>query len=228
MLCQMSRQARVDALLHSENHLKELCDILEPGDMAMDDHPVPLQPTEVADILAKAPCLLEVDYNSLLDYLHQTGRLYRAFSDLPHPPNAIILPPQAQHLLQVHRDECTFSCEKSHEGNSAIKFYNPLTQAHDTGFIQNIWRLPLEGIMHTFIRVRSHQSLSTQEERQAPFIHHPGFMVHIVDALPSNNLSIIEPVHIITHVTTVQRPAGTYGIGRKVLVVCWAPNRGRQ
>ncbi|KAF8219478.1 hypothetical protein L208DRAFT_1199297, partial [Tricholoma matsutake] len=54
------------------------------------------QPTEVADILAKAPCLLEVDYNNLLDYLHQTGRPYRAFSDLPHPPNAIILPPQAQ------------------------------------------------------------------------------------------------------------------------------------
>ncbi|KAF8229579.1 hypothetical protein L208DRAFT_1156953, partial [Tricholoma matsutake] len=110
--------------------------------------------------------------------------------------NAIILPPQAQHLLQVHHDECTFSCEKSHKGNTAIKFYNPLTQAHDTGFIQNIWRLPLEGIMHTFIRVCSHQSLSTQEERQAPFIHHPGFMVRIVDALPSNNLSIIEPVHI--------------------------------
>ncbi|KAF8223396.1 hypothetical protein L208DRAFT_1316953, partial [Tricholoma matsutake] len=139
-----------------------------------------------------------------------------------------ILPPQAQHLLQVHHDECTFSCEKSHKGNSAIKFYNPLMQAHDIGFIQNIWRLLLEGIMHTFIRVLSHQSLSTQEERQAPFIHHPGFMVQIVDALPSNNLSIIEPVHIITHVTTVQWPVGTYGIGRKVLVVCWAPNRGRQ
>ncbi|KAF8228255.1 hypothetical protein L208DRAFT_1292483, partial [Tricholoma matsutake] len=77
-----------------------------------------------------------------------------------------------------------------------------------------IWRLLLEGIMHTFIRVCSHQSLSTQEERQAPFIHHPEFMVRIADALPSNNLSIIEPVHIITHVTTVQQPAGTYGIGR--------------
>ncbi|KAF8218566.1 hypothetical protein L208DRAFT_1350166, partial [Tricholoma matsutake] len=122
----------------------------------------------------------------------------------------------------------TFSCGKSHNGNSAIKFYNPLTQAHDIGFIQNIWRLPLEGIMHTCIRVCSHQSLSTQGERQAPFIHHPGFMVQIIDALPSNNLSIIEPIHIITPVTTVQQPAATYGIGRKALVVCWAPNRGCQ
>ncbi|KAF8234136.1 hypothetical protein L208DRAFT_1551034, partial [Tricholoma matsutake] len=94
--------------------------------------------------------------------------------------NVIILPPQAQHLLQVHHDECTFSCEKSHEGNSAIKFYNPLTQAHDTGFIQNIWRLLLEGIMHTFIRVCSHQSLSTQEERQAPFTRYTVVCSHLV------------------------------------------------
>ncbi|KAF8224613.1 hypothetical protein L208DRAFT_1183195, partial [Tricholoma matsutake] len=57
------------------------------------EFPVHLQPIEVADILAKAPCLLEVDYHNLLDDLHQTGRPYQAFSDLPHPPNAIILPP---------------------------------------------------------------------------------------------------------------------------------------
>ncbi|KAF8230726.1 hypothetical protein L208DRAFT_1473942 [Tricholoma matsutake] len=68
MLHQMSHQAHVDASLH------KLCDILEPANMVMDDHPVHLQPTEVADILAKAPCLLEVDYHNLLDYLHQTGR----------------------------------------------------------------------------------------------------------------------------------------------------------
>lgn len=225
MLRQMSRRAHVDALLHIENDLKDLCNILEP---AVDGPPVSLKSTEVADVLAKAPQLVEVDYNDLLHYLHQTGRPYRAYSDLPHPPNAIILPPQAQHVLQVHRDECTFSCERSHKGNSAIQFYNPLTQAQDTGFIQNIWRLPLEGMMRTFIRVRSHQSLSTQEERQAPFIHYPGFMTRIVDALASNHFSIIEPAHIITHVTTLQRPAGTYGIGRGVLVVCWAPNRGRR
>jgi hypothetical protein len=172
MLRQMSRRACVDALLHSGDDLKELCDILEPVDMSTDGPLLPLKPTEVADVLAKAPGLLEVDYNDLLHYLHQTGRPYRPYSDLPHPPNAIILPPQAQQPLQVHRDECIFSCEKSHKGNSAIQFYNPLTQAHDTGFIQNIWRLPLEGMMHTFIRVCSHRSLSAQEEGQAPFIHY--------------------------------------------------------
>ena len=230
MLRQMSRRAHVDALLHSGDGLQELCDILEPAmaDVSIDGPLVPLKPTAMADILAKAPHLQEADYSDLLHYLHQTGRPYRAYSDLPHPPDSIILPPYAQLPLQVHRDECTFSCKRSHKGNSAIQFYNPLTQAHDTGFIQNIWRIPLEGIMRTFIRVCPHRSLSAQEEGQAPFRHHPGFMTRIVDALPSDNLTIIEPAHIITHVTTFQRPAGTYGIGREVLVVCWAPNRGRR
>jgi hypothetical protein len=224
----MSCRAHVDALLHSDDGLKELCNILEPADVPMDSHPVPLTPTEVSEVLAKAPQLLEAEYNDLLHYLQQTGRPYRAYSDLPHPPNSMVLPPQAQHPLQVHRDECTFSCERSHKGNSAIQFYNPLTQVHDTGFIQKIWRLPLEGMMHTFIVVHSHQLLSAQEAGQAPFTYYPGFMTKIVDASPSGNFSIIEPAHIITHVTTLQRPAGTYGIGREVLVVCWAPNRGRR
>jgi hypothetical protein len=39
----MSQQACADALLHSEDDLKELCDILEPADMATNDHPVPLK-----------------------------------------------------------------------------------------------------------------------------------------------------------------------------------------
>ena len=81
---------------------------------------------------------------------------YKAYSDLSHPSNSIILPPQAQHLIEIHQDECTFSCERSHKGNSAIQFHSSLTQVHDTGFIQQIWRLPLEGTMHIFINVCPH------------------------------------------------------------------------
>jgi hypothetical protein len=228
MLRQMSRRAHVNALLHSGDDLKELCNILEPAVIPADSSPVSLKPAEVSEVLAKSPNLEEAEYNDLLHYLQQTGRPYRSYSDLPHPPNAMILPPRAQCPLEVHQDECTFSSERSHKGNSAIQFYDPLTQAHNTGFIQNIWKLPLEGVMRTFIRVCPHQSLSAQEEGQAPFIHCPGFMTRIVDAHPSDNLRIIEPTHIITHVTTLQRPAGTYGIGKEVLIVCWAPNRGRR
>jgi hypothetical protein len=52
----MSHRAYVDALLHSDNTIKELSDILEPVDISVDDPPVPLKSTEVAEILEKARC----------------------------------------------------------------------------------------------------------------------------------------------------------------------------
>ena len=102
MLCQMSRRAYIDALLHSDDAIKELSDILEPVVISVDDPPVPLKSTEVAEILERAPSLLDIEYNGLLHYLHQTGRPYQAYSDVPHPSNSIILPPQAQHLMEIH------------------------------------------------------------------------------------------------------------------------------
>ena len=128
----------------------------------------------------------------------------------------------------MHHHGRTFSCQKSHEGNSAIQFYNPYTQQNDTGFIHIIWQVLLETAIHTFIVVRLHSPLSAQEEGQAPFINFPGFMTRIVDALPSENLLIIEPIHIITHLTTFRRPAGTYGIPRETLIICSALNRGQK
>lgn len=56
-------------------------------------------------------------------------------------------------------------------------------------------------------------------------------MTRIVDAEASkedSELVVIEPAHIVTHLTTFHRPAGTYGIDKDILVVCWALNRGRR
>jgi len=63
----------------------------------------------------------------------------------------------------------TFSCQKSHEGNSAIKFYNPYSQKYDTGFIKLIWRIPLEGAMEIFLVVCPHHWLPFLSEADAPF-----------------------------------------------------------
>lgn len=226
MLRQMSRRAHINATLESD--AKELADILEPVDHSVNETPALLNPTEVANILAKGSNLQDIEYNALLQYLQNTGHPYRSCVDLPHPPNALVLPPQAQYPMQVNRGECTFSCERSHKGNSAIQYYNPITQTHGTGFIQNIWMLPLDGSKCIFIVVRPHEPLSAQETAQAPFIHYPGFLVQIFDLQPSANLVIIELKHIITHLTTLKRPAGTYGINRETLVVCQALNRGRR
>jgi hypothetical protein len=93
----------------------------------------------------------------------------------------------------------------SHEGNIAITFYNPSTQARTTGFIEKNWRLPLEGSMQSFVVVRPHRRLSAIEEEMAPFPHYPGFMLQIVDAHATDGPVIIEPHHTVTHLTTFQR-----------------------
>ncbi|KAF9456554.1 hypothetical protein BDZ94DRAFT_1177483 [Collybia nuda] len=224
MLRQMTCRAHINAALHDVDGPKELANILEPTDVSVDASPVALKPSEVASVLAKATNLQETEYNALLHYLQNTGQPYRSYDDFPHPPNALILPPMAQKPLQFNHGEQTFSCEHSHQGNSAIQFYNPLVQANSTGFIQSIWMLPLDGLMHTFIVVRPHLSLSSQEEAQASFIHYPGFLAHIVDLQPSADLVIVEQNHIITHLTGFKLPARTYGINKETLVVCQALN----
>ena len=74
--------------------------------------------------------------------------------------------------------------------------------------------------MHIFIVVCPHCFLSTLKKGQAPFFYYQEFMTCIVDALPSEDLLIIEPTHIVTHLTTFQHPAGTYGSSKKTLIVC--------
>jgi hypothetical protein len=88
----------------------------------------------------------------------------------------------------------------------------------------------LEATLKTFIIIRPHRVLPVQEEERAPFINYPGFKARIFDSQPSDDseLVIIEPHHILTHLTTFQRPAGTYGIDRETLVVCLALDRGRK
>jgi hypothetical protein len=221
----------VDALLQDglgNTASNNLAKVLKSEDVSADCTPRPIDPIQAATALEKSPKLAEDHYNALLVYLQGTGRQYRAFHAFPHPQNALILPPHAKIPSQMHYHGHTFSCQRSHEGNSAIQFYNPYTQQHSTGFIQVIWQVLLETMMHTFIVVRVHRPLSPLEEGQAPFLHYQGFMTRIVDALPSDELLIIEPIHIVTHLTTFRRPEGTYGIPKETLIVCWALNRGRK
>ena len=242
MLHQMSRHGHVDAMLEDAlalstdvtgipvgvTAIRNLAQILWPKKVDADCVLTPLTLLEAASALKNTPELHEFDYTALLHYLQRSGRQYRAFSDFPHPKNALILPPQAKTPLQLHRGECTFSCRRSHQGNSAIRFYNPSTQAHATGFIEIIWRIPLEGSMQSFMVVWPHTQLFDIEEARAPFQNLQGFMSRIVDTHSTENPVIIEPNHIITHLTTFRRPKGTYGIQKETLVVCWALNRGRR
>ena len=62
--------------------------------------------------------------------------------------------------------------------------------------------------METFLVVRPHHRFPFLSEADAPFERYPGFMTRIIDAAPLDDtaLQIIEPTHIITHLTTFRHP----------------------
>lgn len=218
----MSRQGRLDAMLYDNDDTSALANILYSNKFSAN----PDSKEEDENLKNSIPLTTD-EYLALLHYLQASGKPYRPAHQFPHPENALILPPFVQKPLQVHRDHCTFSCKKSHKGNSGIKFYDPSTQSYDTGFIETIWTVVLEGVSRLFFIVRPHVTLSMPEENQAPFIHFDArYSTKIVDCTLSERLVIIELHHIVTHLTTFQRPAGTYGIQKKTLVICWALNRG--
>ena len=167
MLHQMSHYGCVDAMLEDTlvlstdvidisvgvTAIQNLAQIIWPKKVSTDCAPTPLTSLEAASALKNALKLYKHDYTALLYYLQRSGWQYQAFSDFPYPKNALILPLWAETPLQLYCGECTFSCQCLHQGNSMIRFYNLLTQAHATGFIEMIWQIPLEGSMQSFIVV---------------------------------------------------------------------------
>ncbi|KAI0037290.1 hypothetical protein FA95DRAFT_1507114, partial [Auriscalpium vulgare] len=236
MLHQISRRARLEAILHDksegsdESAMASLADILGNGSSQKYTQSSRLSASELADILAKAPEMNENHYFTLLQYLQTNGQPYRSWKDVPHPRHALIpsLPPRANKLRTFTIDGRTYSDRKQHEGNSAIQFWDNQTLTQRTGFIQSVWSIPLDHHMHTFIFVQPHLSLPPFDLDKAPYIHLNSFKCQIFDAQPSEEVVVIEPKHILTHITTLQRPPGAYGIQQPTLVACWALNRDRR
>ncbi|KDR65037.1 hypothetical protein GALMADRAFT_82353, partial [Galerina marginata CBS 339.88] len=230
MLRQISRRGRLEAKLHdgADKASKKLAPILDPPSL-FDSKSHGDDNLRVNSLwMIKASALNDSEYDTLLSYLHQTGRPYRRWDSLPHPDGSLVLRTTVARPRQTVWNNHTFSCQKSHKGNSAIYFFDPTTQSRRTGFIEMIWELPLDNILRIFVVVRAHQILPPDIEAKAPFLHYSGFQTRILYSQPSNELIIIEPIHIITHLTTLERPTGTYGINCPTLVVCWALDRGQQ
>ncbi|KAJ6524069.1 hypothetical protein DFH09DRAFT_937439 [Mycena vulgaris] len=232
MLTQVTRRGRLEAQFSDEQfkdgHAGRLAEILKPDLAAQTKAIQPLTELEVVKIMAKAESLSEDDYEMLLQYKVSKGQLWRSCYQLPHPPGSLILPPCAMKPLQFKLEKQGFSCYKSDRGNRGIQFHDPSDNSVQTGFINEIWEIPLEGHMQTFVLVQKHKNLPLPLLRKTPFPSFPLFQATVVDAAESNRFCIIEPRHILMHLTVFTRPKGTYGINRKILVICWALNRGRR
>ncbi|KAK7054060.1 hypothetical protein R3P38DRAFT_2602136 [Favolaschia claudopus] len=198
-----------------------------------------LTAVELAHFLAKkAKDISRPKYDLILAYLdavrdHRLSFWGTRNADgsvtLPHTDHRnLIVPPRAKNLKRFKLDKRTFGCTSSHLGNSLIQFYEPGTARNDsgnlfTGVIYSISQIPLDGFLREFIFVRKHQPLDI-----TPYSNHPELMAQVVYAEPVSDITVIEPKHIITHLTAWKRSANIYHTRVPVLVVCWALNRGRR
>ena len=231
MLQKLCQRGRLQATLHDNQFTNptfhEFSEILSPKDKAESEV---LSEKSLANILAKAKPLENYQYQALLHYLNSNGQTWKAFNELPPPTDrARILSPQVVMLHQVKFDERIYSCRTSHEANSAIAFYNPYYAGLQvTGFIEAIWQIPLHYIMQTFLLVQVHQDLSDPDNNLAPLTAYPRLASKLVDVQPSDKFLIIEPRHIIVHLSMFRHPKGTFGIQKEIRSVCWSLNRGRK
>lgn len=239
MLRQTSREARLRASLQ-DNHvigdnLGALARILEPKDaFGFMNSATPMTGKELAEAYKSGQMLSDLHYKLLLQYINATGRMYlSAYAPSLHTVGGTpILPISAKQPRQHTIEDRTYSLISSHEGNSHIMFYVPgdVTNMRETGYIEAIWEMPLDGLWQTFFLVRQHQSLSPTQLRKVPYFSQPTsyLQTKVVKSEPSNLIFIIEPQHIISHVAIYKRPQGTYGVNRDIMTVCWALNRGRK
>ncbi|KAJ7632000.1 hypothetical protein DFH06DRAFT_1101506 [Mycena polygramma] len=233
MLTKVSRRGRLEAFL-SEDQFTEgptqgLAQILDPHPGFFSKTPERLSSAEVANILAKGTELSPAYYHHILQYLRSTGQLWRDYEDLPHPAGSLILPPRAAQRFEFTLDSREYSCQSSHLGNSGVEFNRPTDLVVLTGFIEAIWQIPLEDHMRTFVAVEIHRQLPAEIISGTPFPSMPRLDTWLVDAQPSGRICIIEPRHILTHLTAYRRPKGTYGIeDHEVVAICQSLNRGRR
>ncbi|KAJ7092107.1 hypothetical protein C8R43DRAFT_908207 [Mycena crocata] len=173
MLRQMARRCCLEAKLRdsqSENGpASDLAKILQPNIAANIKAALPLSEAEVAKILSVLIDLDEDDYQMLLQYLTSQGQLWCDCYQLPHPAGSLVLPPCALKPNQFKFEDYDFSRYRSTRGNSGIQFKDPVNESLQTGFIDEIWQMPLQGHIQTFLVIQKHKLLSAALLEQTPY-----------------------------------------------------------
>ncbi|KAJ3780589.1 hypothetical protein GGU10DRAFT_279114 [Lentinula aff. detonsa] len=189
---------------------------------------------EVAQFYKKYDEFKREEYNTLLHYLNSTGREYStAYPEgllYQNPATISILQPVVRHVGNFKYQQKSYSSLTSHEAGSHIYYYVPGGNgAKATGCIADIWQLPLESRLATFLLVKEHLPLPPSHKLKNPYISDPCSI--LCSELVQRNLVsftyLIEPHHIISHVAVYKRPAGTYNIPLETMVIIWSLNRGR-
>jgi hypothetical protein len=226
MLRQMCRRGRLSGItqdyIHSNTLFGEALKILFP-DAVGDPVAIQYSDTEMAQHNSKGMMLAPEIYNEIFKLVNSESSrpVFRHYYNLPHPPNALVLPPLTISLQKFEHDGRRYTSFLSHPGNSSISFHCANGDI-DTGFIMSIWSQVIQGMNRIFIVVAPHTYLSAHDEVQSPYSSQTGFLGTVVYSQPTYARSqvLIRQNQIRGHIAFYDRPLGTFGIkvGVRVLI----------
>ncbi|KAJ6469929.1 hypothetical protein C8R45DRAFT_1078572 [Mycena sanguinolenta] len=207
--------------------LQGLDNILDPVDPKTLQTSTELDAQQLAKFMAKKSRDISMPlYTLILEYLASVGEHKLSFYGtrnaagtitLPSPDHhSMILPPRGKRCLKFHVDKRTYSCSSSHSATSLIQFYETGMDMEQkrtsTGVITAILQIPLDNILRTFVVVHRHRPVPIQF-----YTDHPELKAAIVELEPQADGIVIEPRHVITHLSTWKRPADIYHTKKPVL-----------
>jgi hypothetical protein len=175
----------------------------------------------------------EEDYSRVFEYWklsYPSSPLYH-HSQLPVPPHAIMLGLTVDYIREIRHKGRIYSDFSMHAGNSSITYWvDEQRLSYNGGFIQQMWTMWVGIEQRTFISVRPHTRVPTQDRKGIPFTdERKHFNCEVIYTSPESpkDLVIIEPSLLRSHVAYYQRPAKTFGIGRPTTVLVDSLHRRR-
>ena len=232
MLRQICRRGRLSAIMqdhvHSNALFGEALKILFP-DAIPDPAPIQYSDMETARYNSKGITLTPGIYNEILKLINSESQTstFRHYHNLPHPPDALVLPPLAISIQRIEHNGRGYTAFSSHPGNSSIS-YHCSNGDIDTGFITSIWSQALQGLKQIFIVVAPHSFLSAHDALRSPYSS-PGLMGTLTYSQPTQARPhvLIRQNQIQGHVAYYDRPPGTFGIKVGVRILIDSLHRNR-
>jgi hypothetical protein len=182
MLRKLARCCRLEAELSDEKFetgpTGQLAHILPPDGAAKTKATELLSESEVAKILSVAKDLDSNDYQMLLQYHNSKGELWHDCHNTPHPPGSLIMVIKYSVTEVNQRQQCN-------------PFKDPETNTLLTGFIDEIWQIPLENHFQTLIIVKKHKTLPATIVNKTPYPFFRCFKVQL--SRLRNPTTVIQP-----------------------------------
>jgi len=233
MLRQICRRGRLSGItqdhIHSNTLFGDALKILFP-DAISDPTPSQYGDTEMAWHNSKGVRLAPEIYDEILKLVNSESQtlFFRHYHNLPHPPDALVLPPLATSIRKIEHNGWEYTAFSSHPGNSSIS-YHCSNGDIDTGFIASIWSQVLQGTKRIFIVVLPHTFLSAHDLVHSPYSSRTGLLGTVVYSRPTQARSqiLIQQNQIRGHIAFYDRPPGTFGIKVGVRVLIDSLHRNR-